>query len=356
MDSQAVADTISRLAALLEEQARASAKREERLEEQARVSAEREERLEQRMLAIAESASRASQSRTHSDNGGGAPTGEDDSSARSDARSDDSTAQPRPARRFGATATPAPRLVEGVSLREFATWREKFKGYALLTELSELPQESQTAALMALLDDQWARVLRHGLDVNVNTSSMEDIIDSMERHLRQQRSIILDRRDYYSRQQEDGESFDDFLIALKEIAQFCDFCSHCSDSQLRDKIVMGVRSEETLRVLLSEKDLTLQSAVDICRARENAQQNSAAMSGVIQPISTYRRNRTAGARRPAHRRDSPQRNGAADSCPNCGYSAHDDPQMCPARTATCHECGRRGHFQSVCPRNAVPEA
>lgn len=276
MDPEVAANTIARLADLLEEQARASAKREERLEEQARASAKREERLEQRMLAIAESASQASQTLTQAGHDG-APTVGGDSGANPEAT-------PRPPsrpvsnaapRRFGTTATPAPRLVEGASLREFSSWRDKFKGYALLTGLNDLPQDSQTAALMSLLDDQWTRVLRHGLDVDISTSDTTAIIDSMERHLREQRNIILDRRDFFNRQQEDGEPFDDFLVALREIAQFCDFCGHCADSQLRDKIVMGVRSEDTLRALLSEKDLTLHSAINICRARENAQQNSA---------------------------------------------------------------------------------
>ena len=123
-------------------------------------------------------------------------------------------------------ATPAPRLHEGASLREFTSWRDKFKGYELLTGIGSLPRETQTAALIALLDDQWKRTLRHGLDIDVDTSDIETILSSMERHLRRQRNAIIDRCEFYRRQQEDGEPFDDFLVALRKIAHFCDFCSH----------------------------------------------------------------------------------------------------------------------------------
>ena len=327
MNSDEIAKTFSRLTDLLEEQARTNAQREERL------------------LAIAE----ANRPR---------PIPTDGASGASDA-SAETAATPSAPRRLGTMSTPAPRLLEGASLREFADWRTKFNGYALLTGLWDLSQETQTAALISLLDDQWTRTLRHSLDINIDTSSTAAILDAMERHLRQQRNIILDRRDYYRRQQEEGEPFDEYLVALREIAQFCDFCPHCADSQLRDRIVTGVQDEDTLRALLSESDLTLRTAIDICRARETAQQNSAALSSSIQPISTYRRNRTASARRPAHnRRESPRREGtrgtpAPDKCPNCGWSAHDHSQACPARMATCYWCERRGHFQSVCRQRAA---
>ena len=108
------------------------------------------------------------------------------------------------------------------------------------------------------------------------------------------------RREFYRRQQEDGESFGDFLVALREIAQFCGFCSHCS--QLRDRIVTGICDEDTLRALLSDSEKALQTTISICRAQENAEQNSTAISSRIQRVSAYRRNRTASARRPTRPR------------------------------------------------------
>ena len=68
-------------------------------------------------------------------------------------------------------------------------------------------------------------------------------------------------------------------MALKELTEFCDFCSHCIDDRLRDRIVTGIRSEETVRLLLAEPALTLQKTIDICRAKENTMQNSAELRG-----------------------------------------------------------------------------
>ena len=35
-------------------------------------------------------------------------------------------------------------------------------------------------------------------------------------------------------------------------------------------------------------------------------------------------------------------------CPRCGKSPGHDKLHCPARTATCRRCKKRGHFQAVC--------
>ena len=36
------------------------------------------------------------------------------------------------------------------------------------------------------------------------------------------------------------------------------------------------------------------------------------------------------------------------TCPKCGRSPSHDRQQCPARTAVCRKCKKRGHFQVVC--------
>ena len=125
--------------------------------------------------------------------------------------------------RLPAAATPAPHLSSSTSLRDFAVWREKLDGYMLLTGASSLPVTAQRAALLSLLDEDWHRVLRYGLSVT-DDSPLSEVVDAMESHLRKQRSVLVDRRAFYARVQEEGENFDEFLCDTKELATFCDFC------------------------------------------------------------------------------------------------------------------------------------
>ena len=72
---------------------------------------------------------------------------------------DDTTAR---GPRFPASATTVPHLTSSASLREFDAWRHKFEGYESLTKVNLLPKAEQRAALTAVLDDEWTRILRYG--------------------------------------------------------------------------------------------------------------------------------------------------------------------------------------------------
>ena len=68
--------------------------------------------------------------------------------------------------------------------------------------------------------------------------------------------------------QEVGESFDTYLIALRNMAESCNFCScpAMSDSLLRDRIALGIQNEDARERLFQERKLDLKRGIDICRA------------------------------------------------------------------------------------------
>lgn len=67
--------------------------------------------------------------------------------------------------RFPASATTTPPLTSSALLREFDAWRHKFEGYVKLTKINLLSRAEQRAALMAVLDDEWTRILRYGITI-----------------------------------------------------------------------------------------------------------------------------------------------------------------------------------------------
>ena len=201
----------------------------------------------------------------------------------------------------------------------------------------------------------WHRVLRYGLNVSAS-SAISEVVDAMEAHLRKQRSVLVDRRAFYARVQEEGENFENFLCAVKELAAFCDFCTQCFDSRLRDKVVCGLQDEDTVKRLLEDPDLDLQKTVDICRASENARMTCAdirAPMSSVSRVSAYRRarSRSRGARPETQPGGQPADSPGA-RCRRCGRSAHADPAACRAASATCNSCCRRGHYAVVCEQGA----
>lgn len=245
--------------------------------------------------------------------------------------------------RFPASAAVAPHLVSSASLREFDAWRHKFDGYVTLMKVTSLPISQQRAVLASVLDDEWVRTLRYVINADED-AELKVVLGLMEDHLRGQRNVIVDRREFNSRVQEVGETFDDFLCAIKEIANFCSFCDSCIDNRLRDRIVVGTRDEEALKRMLKEKSLTLENAIDICRASENANKCSAVIrephaSHAVNKVSRYKRERMS---------PSTSVKDTRNVCYRCGETNHSERRLCKAVDKDCLNCGKRGHFAAVC--------
>ena len=168
------------------------------------------------------------------------------------------------------------------------------------------------------------------------------------------RNIVVERRDFYTRRQEAGERFEDFLGAVRECAAFCDFCSNCVDDQIRDRIVSGAADKEAVRRLSETKELTLQRAIDICSSCEDERTAGADTRGI--PGSEVRRVRAAPCAGSEPSAPFP-RSGRLDQrrCQRCGRAEHDDAARCRAASAICRDCGLRGHFAVMCRRAAGPQ-
>ena len=245
-------------------------------------------------------------------------------------------------------ASPLPRLSANCSLREFTNWKTKFKDYCLLNNVEKLEEKEQKAVFRALLDDEWLRVIQFVLHTKLDDehSNTDDVISEMQAYLRSQRNMVLDRKHFYSRNQQIGETFDDYYMNLQEISSFCDFCQQCIEDQYRDRIITGISDEETVRELLAEEKLTLEKAVSICRARENANKDNAALqqdstsdnATGIPKVSSYRKAKFHSLK-PTLKYDIP-------ICTFCGNEWHDKLINCPARGKTCNKCGEINHFQN----------
>lgn len=68
---------------------------------------------------------------------------------------------------------------------------------------------------------------------------------------------------------EEQERVEDFIVALKYLARKCDTGQFLQED-LRDRLVAGIRREETERTLFAEENFTLEKACKIALDRELA--------------------------------------------------------------------------------------
>ena len=79
------------------------------------------------------------------------------------------------------------------------------------------------------------------------------------------------RYKFNCRQQEEGELIEHFLADIQQMIKNCNYCvcATCKDSILKDKIVLGVRNATQQTKLLKMSDLSLNRAIDMCKASES---------------------------------------------------------------------------------------
>ena len=281
--------------------------------------------------------------------------------------------------------TPPP-LSANMTVTEFLAWKDAWKDYKLCQKLNSLDKETKVAAMRQCLDEDLKRYLRQGIIQTPTNPDDDDYLLALEKYARKQRNPLLDRIDFYNYQQDAGEPFDSYFSTLKELYKACDFpvdtlCTGCTstvqacgsckgilerlqDEVLRDRIVTGIRNQETRHHLLATPHLTLEAAVRICASEEAARVTQHDIeTNATSKVQAVRKSRYQKAKHSTSRpqplkadgrdlRDRPRENVSSTSkgsyeCRSCGYF-HPREAKCPAEGKECRLCGGIGHFQKVC--------
>jgi hypothetical protein len=228
---------------------------------------------------------------------------------------------------------------------DFKAWKTQWNAYISLSGLKEQAAAKQVQALTLCFSRETLTVVDNLGLTDEQRGDAARIVEAIQQYVEGQINESVERRTFRRRTQQPGETFDDFLIALRELAKTCKFCSdECTQKNIRDQIIEGLIDGDTVEVLLREKDLTLETTITKCRGQEAAKRQRAEItSRNMEAIAVIRRPRSADKATTQPR-----------VCPGCGANFHQGGRrQCPAYNLTCHLCKRVGHFARVC--RARPE-
>ena len=110
------------------------------------------------------------------------------------------------------------------------------------------------------------------------------------------------------------------------------------EESLHDRFVCGLRMESTRKWLLTEKNLTFTTALEIAQSLETASKDAQQLKG-----------EASGA---VHSVTSPKP--VKEACYRCGQTNHKAGE-CRFKEATCHNCGKKGHIKVVCRSKKQPQ-
>ena len=101
----------------------------------------------------------------------------------------------------------------------------------------------------------------------------DNLGELLKKHYDPKPIMIVERFHFYRQDQKTGESIADYLATLWCLASRCKFSAFLNDA-LRDKLVCGMQSENTRKVLLTKASLTMDDAVEILQGMEATAKHS----------------------------------------------------------------------------------
>ena len=184
-------------------------------------------------------------------------------------------------------------------------------------------------------------------------SEEQDKIDILftkfEMYCKPKQNVTIERYRFNTRVQGKQETIDQYMTELRLIAKNCSF-GNLENQLVRDRLVCGTNSEEVRQRLLSVEELTLDKAISICQAHEEAKKNSQYLSdNPAVEVCDLKKKSGRGTQRSAtstyKSRDSSDPS-SKTVCSNCG-SQHPKKQ-CPAFGKQCRKCNKLNHFAKCC--------
>lgn len=157
-------------------------------------------------------------------------------------------------------------------------------------------------------------------------------------------NVIHVRATFHRREQKVGESVEQYVRCLYELAEHAEFPQ--KEESIRDRLVLGLNDLDLSEKLQLESDLTLKKAITIARQHEQVKQELAEQRATGQNVDRVRHQKTGQHykhRFPGSDKHSQEHK---HSCGRCGQSH--EAGKCPAKGKQCHKCGKMSHFAKMC--------
>ena len=248
---------------------------------------------------------------------------------------------------------PQPLILSGNVGENWRRWAQRFHIYMTASGADSKPEKVKIAILLHALGEEalevynTLHVVREGVE-----ETMNDILKAVDAYCLPKKNVVFERHQFWAYAMADSASVGKYVTELKQKSKDCEF-GGSENNMIRDKIVFSVNDQHLKERLLREPELTLEKAIDLCRAAEIAKSQMQAMGEQSKVIHAMQKKVTEAKqnRRPEKAAFPPKTN--MKTCRKCANSHR--PRQCPAYGATRRMCGKQNHYAKMCTSSKAPE-
>ena len=173
---------------------------------------------------------------------------------------------------------PEPMDMKGDVLNNWSFFRAQWENYEVATGLDGNDEKVRLATLLTVMGRECHQIQRHLHMSAEDGKDTKKVLDALQKHFEPTRNVIYERFVFNDCKQSLCETVDQYIAKLRKLADTCDL-GDLRDDLIRDRLVTGTKDLGARARMLREPKLTLNKAVDMCRASEQAQLQLKKISG-----------------------------------------------------------------------------
>lgn len=230
----------------------------------------------------------------------------------------------------------------------FVTYLKRLKLYFLVNNTDK---EKQKNIFLLLMGTKIYEILTNlVMPKQPEELKFEEIEEVLKKHFQPTRLTIVERFQFWKKEQAAGQTVNEYAIELKKMAIECKFEAFLEQA-LRDRFITGLRNEKIQKEIML-KERTFNEALTLATSLELVDKEAKGMQE--REINYLKRNQKEGRKCRNEKGDekskenwkkNEERDQEYKKCKCCGK-----PHLgkCRYVTYSCKKCGKVGHLQRVC--------
>ena len=165
---------------------------------------------------------------------------------------------------------------------DWPRWRRRFGQFRVASGLGEQSAAKQISTLLYCLGEEAESVLTSTNATQEERQVYSAVMGKFDAFFQVRRNVIFERARFNRRNQNPGETAEQYIMALYTLAANCNY-GDMEAEMIRDRLVVGIRDTPLSERLQLDADLTLEKAKKAIRQREAVHEQQNILSGTDTP-------------------------------------------------------------------------